>query len=99
MTGNLKKRFTTALADAEEEKWIKIVKLENATKSAEDKQKRLVASAINLLRTVEGSEKIAEEFKSLGVIAIKVLLTSLEKFLNNNNLKLIYSYCPFEKYA
>ena len=59
LTGNLKKHFTTASADAEEEKQIKKRKRENATKSAKDTQKRLVASAISLLRTIEGSDKIA----------------------------------------
>ena len=59
LTGNLKKRFTTASADADEEKQIKKRKRENATKSAKDKQKRLVASAISLLRTIEGSDKTA----------------------------------------
>ena len=39
LTGNLKKYFTTASADAEEEKRIKKRKRENATKSAKDKQK------------------------------------------------------------
>ena len=39
LTGNLKKRFTTASADVEEEKRIKKRKRENATKSAKDKQK------------------------------------------------------------
>ena len=44
-------------------------------------KKKLVASAISILRTIERSDKIAEEFKSLSAIAIKVLLTSQEKFL------------------
>ena len=89
MIGNLKKRFTytTASADPEKENPIKKTKRENATKSTKDQQKRLVASAFNLLRTTEGSDKIAKEFKSSSSIAIKVSLTSLEKFLNNNNLK------------
>ena len=65
LTGNLKKRFTTASAGADEEKQIKKRKRENATKSAKDKQKRLVASAISLLRTIKGSDKTAQEFKSL----------------------------------
>ena len=42
LTGNLKKRFITASADTEEEKRIKKRKRENATKSAQDTQKRLV---------------------------------------------------------
>ena len=39
LTGNLKKSFTTALADAEEEKRIMKRKQEYATKSIKDKKK------------------------------------------------------------
>ena len=71
-------------------------KRENATTSAKDKQKRSFVSAINLLRTIEGSDKIAEEFKSSSPMAIKVSLTSLEKFLNNNNFKPRFYTAPRE---
>ena len=40
-TGNLKKLFTTASTDAEEEKRINKRKRENATKNAKDKQKKI----------------------------------------------------------
>ena len=84
LTGNLKKRFTTVSADAEEQKRIEARK---CNKECQRYTKRLVASAISFLRTIEGSDKVADEFKSLNAIVIKVLLTSQEKFLNNNNLK------------
>ena len=38
LAGNLKKCFSTALADAEEEKQVKKRKQENATESAKDKE-------------------------------------------------------------
>ena len=95
LTFNLKKIFTVASADEEEEKSVKKRKQENITKTVNDKKKRLATSSLNLLKEIVAKnksdldEKIikqVEKSEMLSSISLKISLPTLKKFLDNTKL-------------
>ena len=95
LTSNLKRRFTVASADEEEEKRVKKRKQENMTKTVNDKKKRLATSSLNLLKEIAAKnksdldEKIITQLEKpemLSSISLKISLPTLEKFLDSTKL-------------
>ena len=95
LTSNLKRKFTVASADEEEEKNVKKRKQENMTKTVNDKKKRLATSSLNLLKEIVAKNKCdldekiikqVEKSEMLSSISLKISLLTLEKFLDNTKL-------------
>ena len=90
---NLESNFSTSAADNAEQKRQKKRKIENEWKTKDGKQKRLLATTLNLFRQIcidkwtdEAQEEI-EKSDNLSSSNIRISKTDLKKFVKKNTLK------------